>query len=110
MGRNGAFSGDFGKGRMATKSKLERAVDAQADSLSEAQKEIVFSQLSIYRQNNARMSDIKALLESVDTRGAATLDEVRAKQAQRSTLSYEYNQIATANSRIAADLFSFLEG
>ena len=93
---------------MATKSKLERAGEMHVERLGDAQRELVLSQLSVYRGNNARMSEIKDRL-SADSSSAATLDEVRAKQATRSTLSYEYNQLATANSRIAAELFDLLE-
>lgn len=95
---------------MATKSKLEQAVEKKAESLNEAQRELIMSQLAIYRQNNSRLAEIKNQQATVEARQTVKLDEVRAKQAQRAALSYEYNQLATANSRIAADLFDFLEG
>jgi hypothetical protein len=94
---------------MATKSKLERAVEDRAGRLGVAQRELVLSQLSVYRGNNARMSHIKDRLAAIDSAPDSTLDEVRVKQASRSTLSYEYNQLSTANSRIAVDLFKLLE-
>lgn len=92
-----------------SKSKLEIAVEKHAGRLGDAQRELVKSQFSIYKQNKARLAEIKDRLKTVDAMQTVTLDEVRAKQAQRSSLSYEYNQIATANSRIAAELFDFLE-
>ena len=95
---------------MATKSKLEQAVEKKAESLNEARRELIMSQLAIYKQNNSRLAEIKNQQATVEARQTVKLDEVRAKQAQRAALSYEYNQLATANSRIAADLFDFLEG
>ena len=94
---------------MATKSKLERAVEAHASTLNDARRELVLSQLSVYKANNARMAGLKSDMERADSRPAATLDEVRAKQATRSALAYEYNQLATTNSKLASDLFKFLE-
>ena len=91
------------------KSKLELAIERHVDVLNDAQRELVLSQFSIYKQNKARLADIKSEMDRADSRQATTLDEVRAKQTTRSTLSYEYNQLATANSRIASDLFKFLE-
>ena len=67
------------------------------------------SQFSVYKQNKARMAAIKDQQAAVESAPTSTLDEVRAKQAQRSALSCEYSQLATTNSRIAADLFDFLE-
>ena len=93
---------------MATKSKLEQAVEAHAASLNEAQSEIILSQLSVYKQNKARISEIRDMLDAVNAHPTATLEELRIKQSQRTTLSYELNQIATANSRIASDLFDLL--
>jgi len=94
---------------LATKSKLDKAVDEAIEGLNEAQKELVRSQLSVYKQNKARMAALKDQQAAVDAMTAPTFEELRAKQAQRSTLSYEYNQLATANSRIAADIFEFLK-
>jgi len=95
---------------MATKSKLEQAVEKHSAHLGDARRELVMTQFSVYKQNNARMAEIKQSIAKVDSMKASTLDEVRYKQAQRSALSYEYNQLATANSRVASDLFSVLEG
>lgn len=93
---------------MATKSKLEAAIEAHASSLNDAQGEIVRSQFSVYKANNARMDELSSQLAAINSGHAATREEVRAKQADRASVSYEYNQLATANSRIAAELFDLL--
>jgi len=92
-----------------TKSKLELAVERHVCQLGEAQRELVMSQFSTYKQNRSRLADIYERLKSIDSIQAVTLDEVRYKQAQRASLSYEHNQLSTANSKIAAELFKFLE-
>lgn len=94
---------------MATKSKLEQAVERQAALLNEAQREIVLSQLSVYKQNAARMAKISDELVAVNARATVTRDELRAKQSDRASLVYEQNQLSTANSKIATDLFNFLK-
>lgn len=91
------------------KSKLEKAIDERAGALGAAQAELVRSQYAVYRQNKARLAELKERMKLVDGANVSTLDEVRAKQATRSTLSYEYNQLAVVNSRIASDLFALLE-
>lgn len=88
---------------MATKSKLEKAVEGRVGNMNEAQKELVLSQLSVYKRNRTRMADITVRLKAMDS-VSLTRDEI----AERSALSYEFNQIATANSRISAELFSQL--
>ena len=94
---------------MPTKSKLERAVERRAESLNDAQRELVLSQLSVYRRNMARLARVESELDAANSRQARSLDEVRAKQSLRATLSHEVNQLATANSRIAAELNEFLK-
>ena len=94
---------------MATRSKLEQAVERQIGNLNEAQRELVRSQLSVYRRNDARLAHIEAEIRRVDSEVTPTRDGVREKQAKRASLSYEHNQLSTANSKIAADLFDFLE-
>ena len=93
---------------MATKSKLEQAVEAMMDSLNPAQRELVRSQLSEYRQNKARMARIDAQLVALEPRNAHSINEVRLQQAQRASLSYERSQLAIANSRIATELSELL--
>lgn len=111
-----AISGDLGRYRaisgrngLATKTKLERAVEEQLESLNDAQREIVLSQLSDYRRNRARISEIDARTDALNAAPCATREAVRMKQAERSGLSYERNQLAIANSRISADLFDLLD-
>ena len=94
---------------MATKSKLEQAVEKRAASLNEAQREIVLSQLSVYKQNSARLAKISDELVAVNARTTVTRDEVRMKQSDRASLAYEQNQLSIANSKIAFDLFNFME-
>lgn len=94
---------------MATKSKLEQAVERQIDSLNDAQKELVRTQLSQFRRNDARLAQVEAEIRNVDSSPAHTRAEVRERQAARAALSYEHNQLSTANSRIADSLFDFLE-
>lgn len=94
---------------MATKSKLEQAVERQIENLNDAQRELVKSQLSVYKRNSARLAQVEAELNAWNSRRAVTTEEVRVKQSQRATLSHEINQLSTANSRIAAELFDFLK-
>lgn len=94
---------------MATKSKLEQAVEECSAGMNDAQREIVKSQLSEYRRNSARLERIDDELKAVNARATVTLEELRAKQAERSALSYEYHQLATANAEIADKLYKFME-
>jgi len=94
---------------MATKSKLEQAVDRRAATLGDAQRELVLSQFSVYKQNKQRLADLKDRMVAIDSFRTASLEEVRFKQAQRASFAYEKNQLETANSKIAADLFELLK-
>ena len=94
---------------MATKTRLEKAVEQQVSKLNDAQKELALSQLGIYKQNSARIADIDAKLDAINATSAPTMDSFRYKQSQRTTLAYERSQLAMANSKIASDLFDFLE-
>jgi hypothetical protein len=105
MGRFGAISG----GGLATKSKLEQAVERHAGKLNEAQGELVRAQFSTYRKNLERLSRLEDELKSVNALQPTTREEVRAKQAQRASLTYEQGQLSTANAKIASELFGFLE-
>lgn len=109
LGRFSTLWGVFGKEPMGSKSKLEQAIEAQTSTMNDAQRELVRSQLSVYKRNNARLSQIESELAALNARPTATLDEVRLKQSQRMTLTYEHNQLTTANSSIAAELFKFME-
>lgn len=92
-----------------TKTNLELAVKKQADCMNDAQREIILSQFSIYKQNKDRLAEIKSQLVILGKKPPATLDEVRFIQSQRAALVYEQNQLATANSKIASDLFMQLK-
>ena len=109
MGRMRGVLGRFRKDRMATKSKLEQAVEQRAADLNDAQRELVMSQLSAYKTNAARLSQIKSQLDAVNAKGVTTREEVREKQAFRASLTYEQAQLSTANAKIAAELFVFLK-
>lgn len=95
---------------MATKSKLEQAVEKQASSLNDAQRELVMSQFSVYKRNKARLAEIDAKLSLMGSKAISNIDELRFSQTQRSSLAYEKNQLETANSQIATELFNYLEG
>lgn len=94
---------------MATKSKLEQAIESQTAGLNEAQRELVMSQFAVYKRNQARLAFIESEMDTVNSVSTATRDEVRSKQAYRASLSYEHSQLTTANSKIAADLFEFMK-
>ena len=66
------------------------------------------AQLAEYRRNKSRLSEIADRLYALNAIPAATRDEIRLKQAERSALAYEHNQLSIANSRISADLFGIL--
>ena len=93
---------------MATKSKLEQAVEKQIENLNDAQREIVKSQFAVFKKNRERLASIDAKLDAINARPASSVEEVRRKQSERSTLAYEHNQLSIANSKIAAELFNFL--
>ena len=107
MGAFGRIWADLGA--HLAKSKLDRAVEEHVGNLNDAQRELVLSQFSIYKQNKARLSELKDRMSAADGARTSTLAELRAKQATRSSLACEYNQLATANSRLASDLFNLLE-
>ena len=95
---------------MATKSKLEQAVEKQASNLNDAQRELVMSQFSVYKKNKARLAEIDSKLSIMGTKAISSVDELRFSQAQRSSLAYEKNQLETSNCQIASELFNYLEG
>lgn len=93
---------------MPTKSNLEKAVEEKAKSLNDAQREIVLSQFSVYKQNRTRIRQIHDRLMAIDAQPPATFEETRFRQSQRAALAYESNQLATANNEIADKLFAQL--
>ena len=106
---NGAIRdeiGQFGeRSRLATKSKLEQAVEKQASCLNDAQRHLVMSQFSDYKENKARISEIDDRIEMMDVQVLANPELEKLKLAQRSTLVSERNQLKEANAAIAAKLF-----
>lgn len=95
---------------MATKSKLEQAVEKKAASFDDAQREIALSQLSSFKQNKQRIADLKSQISVIDATKTNTVDEVRLKQSQRASIAFEKGQLEVANSKIAADLFNMMNG
>lgn len=95
---------------MATKTKLEQAIEKQAKNLDEAQYELVMSQFSTYKWNRERMKQIEGMFRLMDAIPAAKdPKELKAQIAQRKALSTERNQLATANNSIASKLFMQLK-
>lgn len=94
---------------MATKSKLERAVEQQASNLNPAQKELVMSQFSTYKWNKSRIECIEDSLRVIDS---THLDKEKADMllGKRDSLVSERNQLSIANSNISAKLFEQLRG
>lgn len=92
-----------------TKSKLEKAVEERAGQLGKAQRELVLAQFAAFKRNKQRIGTLDDMLSALNARPTGTLDEVRAKQAERSALAYEHAQLTAANSRISAELFEFLK-
>lgn len=93
---------------LGRKTKLEQAVEQRTADMNEAQRAIVLAQLAEYRRNKSRLSEIADRLYALNAIPAATRDEIRLKQTERSALAYEHNQLSIANSRISADLFGIL--
>ena len=94
---------------MGTKSKLERAVEEKAGTLNDAQKEVVMSQLSAYRHIKSQSYEVSDKLDALSATPAASHEEAKLKMADRMNLAYEYNQLSTACSKIASELFSLLD-
>ena len=93
---------------MATKSKLERAVEDGAGRLNDAQREIVLSQLRDYKRNRARIDVIDSTLSSMDKLPVAGVDGARVSLAQRTALVAERGKLAEANNAISSRLFEQL--
>lgn len=95
---------------MATKSKLERAVEEQASKLNDARKELVMSQLSAYRQNEKRMARISESLSLMDSQARSSIDVAATLAKPQAALAAERAQLSAANSEIASKLFDQLDG
>lgn len=89
---------------MATKSKLEKAVEENASDLNGAQRELVLAQFSDWKRNNARIGQIEDALRL----GRSSATSTSARNAQRAELVNERAQLIDVNGRIAARLFEQL--
>ena len=95
---------------MATKTKLEQAVEKQADQLDEAQRELVLSQFDTYKWNKNRMRQIESELGLLESRVPMEPKEFKMYIARRKSLTVERNQLATSNNSISSKLFMQLRG
>ena len=94
---------------MATKTKLEQAIEKQAAQLDDAQRELVMSQFSTYKWNKNRMTTIENMLKVIDMRPATDPKEFKMQMARRKALTVERNQLTTANNSISSKLFMQLK-
>lgn len=101
------FWGVFGRSRVATKSKLERAVEDGASKMNDAQREIVMSQFRDYKRNKARISEIDGEI-SAQVHFPAGSDAMKAQLARKMSLDNERALLVKANNEIAAKLFEQL--
>lgn len=95
---------------MATKTKLEQAIEAQAGELEGAQRELVMSQFSTYKWNKERMRQIEGQLSLMEKQSPADAKEWKIHLARRKALTAERNQLSTANNSISSKLFMQLRG
>ena len=93
---------------MATKSKLEQAVERQAENLNEVQRHLVMSQLSDFKRNKARMAEIDDKVGMMDVQMLASPEKKEFRLAQRQNLIEERGYLSEANIKIAANLFAQL--
>ena len=108
-GRFRAETGRFGEGsRVATKSKLEQAVEKQVECLNDVQKHLVMSQFSDFKRNKARIAEIDDKVGMTDVQMLANPEQEKLRLAQRATLVSERNQLVETNNGIAANLFAQL--
>ena len=102
--QNGVLRGEIGRSRMATKTKLEQAVEKQAGELNPAQRELLMSQFDTYKWNKGRIKEIENALNVSKLAGK----EVDPKD--RKSLMNERHQLTTANVSISTKLFMLLKG
>ena len=89
---------------MATKTKLETAIERQAGNLDEAQQRLVMSQFSTYDWNRRRIQQIEGIIE-LGEGGGKPID---AKT--RKALMTERHQLTVDNVSISTKLFMQLKG
>lgn len=108
-GRFRAETRSFGeRSRVATKSKLEQAVEKQAEGLNDVQRRLVMSQFSDFKRNKARIAEIDDKIGALDVQMLANPEQEKLRLAQRSTLVSERSHLVEANNGIAANLFDQL--
>ena len=93
---------------MATRSKLEQAVEKKATDLNEAQQELVRSQFTEYKKNKARISQIEDLLGTAHIANTSDPEQAKVHIANRMALASERSQLVTTNNEIASTLFDQL--
>jgi len=95
---------------MATKSKLEQAIERQARDLPEAQRELVLSQFSTYKWNKRRMDELQDQLKLMD-RQPPPADPAAYKTfvQHRKAITSERTQLSNANNSISSKLFMQLK-
>ncbi len=93
---------------MATKSKLERAVEKQAATLNEAQKELILAQFSIYKRGKAKIAEVENKIAVIDMQKSLVPEKAKMQLAQRASLVSERSLLVEANNEIAAKLFEQL--
>lgn len=93
---------------MATKSKLEQAVEKQAEGLNDVQRRLVMSQFSDFKRNKARIAEIDDKVGALDVQMLANPEQEKLRLAQRATLVSERSHLVEANNGIAANLFDQL--
>ena len=94
---------------MATKSKLERAVEERAKTLNDAQRELLLSQFRTYKDNKARIVALENRIGVLDVQNLANPDKEKLRLAERSSLVMEKSQLTEVNDGIAANLFKHLK-
>jgi len=105
--------GDLGRFRersqVATRSKLEQAIKDHAESLNDAQRELVMSQFSDLKRNKERIAKIEETLKMMDAQPVVGPDGTKVHLAQRMSLASERSQLIETNNSIASALFSQLK-
>lgn len=95
---------------MATKTKLEQAVEAQAKELSAAERELVMAQLSTYMWNKRRMGEIEDQIKLIALKPADEPKNIKAQVSLRKQLMSERHQLTTENISITTKLLMKLKG
>ena len=92
---------------MATKSKLERAIEERISGFNDAQRELVLSLFAAYKKNKARLLQIEDELSKCNMQ--ASLQPEKVQLVQRASLVSEKSMLIETNSTIASRLFDLLK-